>query len=162
MRMSVIVRAMTEKGVQCIVSAARDDPFWLPRDGQCTWVETPAVGATVGVDIPDWLAKKHKQLGIDKAHYAAPLGHTGAAGEREEAAMADTKFEPREDSGNLFRIAAEERKNEAWPEYEGEFKVKCPHCGGLAAGWVKAWIKETKAGKKFFSLAFKHRGAKRD
>lgn len=60
-----------------------------------------------------------------------------------------------DNSGNLFRVPDEERKSDKWPQYEGEFKSNCPHCGATASGWVKAWVKETKAGKKFFSLAFK-------
>mgnify|MGYP003331419363 CR=1 len=64
-------------------------------------------------------------------------------------------FEPRDDSGNLFRIPAEKRKSDKHPEYEGEFKTICPHCNQPASGWVKAWVKEAKTGSKFFSLAFK-------
>lgn len=69
-------------------------------------------------------------------------------------------FEPKEDSGNLFKIKDEDRKGETWPQYEGEFKVRCPHCQQASIGWVKAWIKEAKNGTKFFSLAFKHRQKK--
>jgi len=66
-------------------------------------------------------------------------------------------FQPHDNSGNLFRIPAEDRKSEKHPEYEGEFKMICPHCQGTALGWVKAWVKEAKTGSKFFSLAFKFR-----
>ncbi len=66
-------------------------------------------------------------------------------------------FEPKEDSGNLFKIKDEDRKGETWPQYEGEFKVRCPHCQQASLGWVKAWVKEAKSGAKFFSLAFKFR-----
>lgn len=69
-------------------------------------------------------------------------------------------FEPKEDSGNLFKIKDDDRKGETWPQYEGEFKLRCPHCQQASLGWVKAWIKETKSGAKFFSLAFKHRQKK--
>lgn len=65
-------------------------------------------------------------------------------------------YEAREDSGNLFKIKPEDVKSEKHPQYEGEFKTRCPHCQQASSGWVKAWIKEGKAGK-FFSLAFKHR-----
>lgn len=69
-------------------------------------------------------------------------------------------YEPKDNSGNLFRV--ENPKSETHPPYEGEFKTICPHCEKASRGWVKAWVKETKAGAKFFSLAFKHRqvGAK--
>jgi hypothetical protein len=67
-------------------------------------------------------------------------------------------FEQRDDAGNLFRIKDEDIKSEKHPQYEGEFKVRCPHCQQATSGWVKAWIKEAKTGAKFFSLAFKHKG----
>lgn len=69
-------------------------------------------------------------------------------------------YEAKDNTGNLFRI--EEPKSEKHPPYEGEFKVICPHCGGDAKGWVKAWVRATKTGSKFFSLAFKFRTQQRD
>lgn len=68
-----------------------------------------------------------------------------------------TSFEPKDDSGNLFKLPPEDVKSEKHPQYEGEFKVRCPHCQQTSIGWVKAWIKEAKTGSKFFSLAFKHK-----
>jgi hypothetical protein len=65
------------------------------------------------------------------------------------------KFEPREDSGNLFRV--EDRKTDNHPEFEGEFKVRCPHCQQASAGWISSWVRESRAGKKYFSISFKHR-----
>ncbi len=67
-------------------------------------------------------------------------------------------FEQRDDSGNLFKIKEEDRKSEKHPQYEGEFKILCPHCQKTTSGGVKGWIKEAKTGAKFFSLAFKHKG----
>ena len=69
-------------------------------------------------------------------------------------------YEAKENSGNLFRLADEERKSDKHPQYEGEFKIACPHCNGASGGWVKAWIKEAKTGNKFFSLAFKFKQAR--
>lgn len=57
-------------------------------------------------------------------------------------------------TGTLFRLPPEKRQTDKSPEYEGEFDITCPHCGGESKGWVKSWIREGKAGK-FFSLAFK-------
>lgn len=71
-----------------------------------------------------------------------------------------SNYIPPDNSGNLFRIDPEERKSEKHPEYEGEFKVACPHCGSPGLGWVKAWVREAKNGKKYFSLSFKFRGQK--
>ncbi len=69
------------------------------------------------------------------------------------------KYEPKEDSGNLFKV--DDVKSEKHPGYEGEFKIRCPHCQQAQLGWVKAWVREAKTGAKYFSLAFKHR-QKRD
>lgn len=64
-------------------------------------------------------------------------------------------YEHKDNSGSLFRIPDEERKSDKHPQYEGDFKIACPHCNGAAGGWIKAWIKEAKTGSKFFSVAFK-------
>ena len=61
-------------------------------------------------------------------------------------------YQPKDNSGNLFKVP--DLKSEKHPPYEGEFAVICPHCQAPAKGWVKAWVKDGKAGK-FFSLAFK-------
>lgn len=65
-------------------------------------------------------------------------------------------YETRDNSGALFRIPDEDVKSDKHPQYEGDFKVICPHCQAPSSGWVKAWLKEGKKGK-FFSLAFKHK-----
>lgn len=64
-------------------------------------------------------------------------------------------FEPKDDTAQLFKN--EKRESDKHPEYEGEFKIRCPHCAGAQLGWIKAWVREAKNGKKFFSIAFKHR-----
>ena len=66
-----------------------------------------------------------------------------------------SNYAPPDNSGNHFRIPDEDRKSDKHPQYEGEFKIVCPHCQGSGLGWVKGWIKESKTGSKFFSLAFK-------
>ena len=76
--------------------------------------------------------------------------------------MKDHTYQPKEDSGNLYRISAEDRKSDKHPEYEGEFKTRCPHCQQSSIGWVKAWVREAKNGSKYFSLAFKHRQKRSD
>jgi len=68
------------------------------------------------------------------------------------------KFEPKENSGNLFRVDTDGKHPNA-PPYEGEFKALCPVCSNASRGWIKAWIKETKMGKKYFSVALKFRDA---
>lgn len=69
--------------------------------------------------------------------------------------MKDNTFDPREDSATMFRV--EDRKSDRHPEFEGEFKIRCPHCQQASTGWIKAWVKEAKNGRKFFGFAFKHR-----
>lgn len=75
--------------------------------------------------------------------------------------MKDT-FQPKPNSGQLFKVKPEDRKSDTWPEYEGDFNTECPHCGKPALGWVKAWVREAKTGAKYFSLAFKFRQRKGD
>lgn len=65
-------------------------------------------------------------------------------------------YEARDNSGALFKVPDEKRSSETWPQYEGDFKIACPHCNATLLGWTKAWVKEGKMGK-FFSLAFKHK-----
>jgi hypothetical protein len=61
MKAFVKVLALTEKGVQCVVRDRQDEPFWLPRNW-CKFQKEPDVGICLWVDVPDWNAKKHKQL----------------------------------------------------------------------------------------------------
>ncbi len=61
-------------------------------------------------------------------------------------------FEPKDMSAALFRN--DKRENEQQPEYRGD---------GLVNGepvWLSAWIKETKDGQKFFSIAFTNKQEK--
>lgn len=157
MRVSVTIKAMTDAGVQCVVDAVTHDPFWLPRASKsCRWGGNVAVGEIVDVEIEDWLARKHKQLVAITAGVASPLDAPPPNPVMtEEGTMPDGRYQQKADSGNLFRV--DERKSEKHPEYEGEYVVQCPHCGAQSRGWVKAWIKEAKTGRKFFSLAFKAR-----
>lgn len=64
-------------------------------------------------------------------------------------------YEQRDNSGALFRIPDGKRTTEKHPEYDGDFKIVCPHCQGSFAGKTSAWVRETKAGAKFFSLSFR-------
>ncbi len=71
--------------------------------------------------------------------------------------MADG-YVPKPNSGNLFRVPAEKRTKDTWPEFDGEFMVVCPHCQAEARGWLSAWIKTApKTGKQFFSISLKFR-----
>lgn len=62
------------------------------------------------------------------------------------------KFEPKEDTGQLFRN--DKRESEKHPEFRGEYKVRCPGCGLGILGRISAWVRESKSGNKYFSLAF--------
>ena len=57
---------------KCEVDTAPGAPFYLPRDPKhLTWPETVAVGDVVEIEIPDWMASKHRQLVGDAAFEAA-------------------------------------------------------------------------------------------
>ena len=64
-------------------------------------------------------------------------------------------YEAKDDSGKLTRVA--ERKSDKHPEFDGEFKIRCPHCSNALLGWISGWARETKDGRKYLGLAFKHR-----
>jgi hypothetical protein len=57
-------------------------------------------------------------------------------------------FEPKNDSGSLFRN--DRKESDSHPEFRGD---------GIVNGepvWINAWVKESKkTGKKFFSLSFR-------
>lgn len=55
-------------------------------------------------------------------------------------------------TGALFK--AKERATDKHPEYTGSINV-----GGVEY-WLAGWVKESKAGQKFFSLAVKPKEAK--
>lgn len=65
-------------------------------------------------------------------------------------------YEPKDNTGSLFKQPPEKMTKDTSPPYEGDFKVVCPHCHAEARGWVKGWIRDSKVGK-YFSLAFKFR-----
>jgi hypothetical protein len=79
---------------------------------------------------------------------ATVIGHC----KREDNAMA---FEPKNDSGSLFRN--ERRETDTQPEYRGDGIVN-----GEAV-WINAWVKESKkTGRKFFSLSFRPKQERAD
>jgi hypothetical protein len=63
-------------------------------------------------------------------------------------------FEHRELSGSVFKNGFKEKPNQ--PDYTGEAKI-----GGVLYR-VSGWIKETRSGDKFLSLAFSVKEEKRD
>lgn len=54
-------------------------------------------------------------------------------------------------SGSLFKNDRKKGKNS--PDYTGSCEPCCPHCGENAEFWLSAWIKTSKKGSKFMSLA---------
>jgi hypothetical protein len=66
-------------------------------------------------------------------------------------------YDRKSETGSLFRVPDKKKTSEHFPEYSGEFKTTCPHCHKQTSGWISAWIKTTKAGEKFFSMAFKYK-----
>lgn len=56
-------------------------------------------------------------------------------------------YEQKDNSGSLFRNDRKEQENH--PDHTGTCKIQGREY------YISAWIRETKTGKKFFSLAFK-------
>lgn len=56
-------------------------------------------------------------------------------------------YEQKDNSGALFRNERKERENH--PDYTGKAMIE-----GVEY-WVSAWVKETRDGKKYFSMAYK-------
>ena len=131
MHVSVEVLGMSEAGVKCSIGEHPQGPFWLPKNG-CMWSQPPRVGDVVDVDVPDWMAKKHKQLGGDgaaKSSYAKP-----AAGEL------------RDMSGALFKNRKKETEKQ--PDYIGDVTVNGQKFR------LSAWLKDSANGK-YMSLSVK-------
>jgi len=61
-------------------------------------------------------------------------------------------YEPKDMTGSLFRN--EKRENDKQPEYTGSVMIDG------RAFWLNGWVKETSAGKKYFSLALKPKDAR--
>ena len=62
------------------------------------------------------------------------------------------KFEPRENSGFLFKNRDKKSgdpETEKYPDYRGDANI------AGSAYWISAWIREAKNGSKFLSVAFK-------
>lgn len=55
-------------------------------------------------------------------------------------------------SGAIFR--AKEKRTEKSPDRTGECEIACPHCGTVSPHWVSGWLKKSRAGMQFLSLAF--------
>lgn len=70
-------------------------------------------------------------------------------------------YEPKDNTGSLFKQPPEKMTKDTSPPYEGDFKVVCPHCHAEARGWVKAWVRDSKVGK-YFGLKFNFREARQE
>jgi hypothetical protein len=81
----------------------------------------------------------HRKRGVE---LAKPIQIQSA----KEATMA---IEQRDLTGALFRIDEDRRKNENWPTHDGYVIV------GDRKYFLSAWVKTSKDGKKYFSLALK-------
>jgi hypothetical protein len=149
---TVHILALTDGGIQCATPSAPKQPFWLPRGGKCaTWMRPPIVGQLGTAIVPSWLAAKHRQLVGDVAfermrrergvEFAKPLTR-----EPMEATMAEQQ---KDLTGALFRIDEDRRKNDNWPTHDGYVVV-----GGKKL-YLSAWVRTSKDGKKYFSLALK-------
>lgn len=48
----------------------------------------------------------------------------------------------------------DKKRNENSPNLTGSVCIVCEHCGAKSDYWTSAWVKFSKAGRKFMSLAF--------
>lgn len=55
----------------------------------------------------------------------------------------------------------DKKRNENSPNLTGSACIVCPHCGGKTDFWVSSWVKISKAGKKFMTLAFNPKEVKK-
>jgi len=68
-----------------------------------------------------------------------------------------SKYEQKENTGVLFKNDRKETENH--PDRTGNMLVKCPHCGNSSDMWLSGWIKKTKNGDPYLSIAFKAKTA---
>lgn len=61
-----------------------------------------------------------------------------------------TNYDPT-NNGALFKN--ERRQNDKQPTHTGNVCAKCIHCGNNTDYWMSAWVKTSKSGNKFFSIA---------
>jgi hypothetical protein len=75
-----------------------------------------------------------------------------------------SEFKHRPNSGSLFLNKKRDANNPAqakWATHEGDIDIECPHCSKSFGAFLSAWVKETKTGSRFFSLALKAKTGKR-
>jgi hypothetical protein len=126
------VLALTENGVRC--AAAVGEAFWLPKNG-VKWHEPLKTGQKVCATIPGWLAEKHPRLVGDKADTAREIAKP----------LEPAPSGARDMAGALFRNPRKEKDSQ--PDYNGDVTI-----GGVKYR-LAGWLKESKSGKKFLSLA---------
>ncbi len=61
-------------------------------------------------------------------------------------------YEPKPNSGSIFNN--ERKESDKHPDRTGQGVLECPHCGKSWQTWISGWLKESKDGKKYLSLAF--------
>lgn len=55
-------------------------------------------------------------------------------------------------SGALFKNEKKQRENQ--PDRTGQACVECPDCGTKTDFWVSGWIKKSRKGDQYMSIAF--------
>lgn len=55
-------------------------------------------------------------------------------------------------SGAVFKN--EKKTTEKQPDRTGSCEIACPGCGQVTEMWVSGWIKKSRAGQQYMSLAF--------
>ena len=154
LNLAVRVLALTDAGccVMKTTATSTSEAFWLGRFRGATYVEEPAVGKTGTVLVPLWAAKYHPvQLGaeIESCERELRQARTEYARPHHQAMEAAVAIESKDMTGVLFRTDESKRKSDKWPTHDGHVIV---HGEKL---FLSAWVKESKDGVKYFSLALK-------
>jgi len=61
-------------------------------------------------------------------------------------------FEQKDNSGALF--PNKKRTEDKQPYCRGDCRIVCPHCQGASKHRISGWVKQSKDGEKYMSLAF--------
>jgi len=56
-----------------------------------------------------------------------------------------------QNKGAMFK--AKDKKTDKHPDRTGEINIVCPHCGAESDHWLAGWLKTSRNGKPFMSLA---------
>ena len=145
MNFDLAVIAVTERGVQVALDGDNSPAFWLPRQ-QVQWHGALEPGGMVHATIPRWLAAKHRQLVAVRGQYSIPLNPLPGL-DPEKAKEPFPMAYDNNMTGALFKNR--KRETDKHPLYTGSCEINGQKL------WISAWLKQSKNGETYMSLAFK-------